>query len=66
MKNAYKIFIGKSERKRPIGRPRHKWQDNIKMDHKEIRHEGVDWFPLAQDGVQHLAAVNMVMNLQVP
>jgi hypothetical protein len=54
------ILVGKSE-----GRPRHKWEDNIKMDLKEVGYEGVDWIQLAQDRYQWWAFVNMVMNLRV-
>jgi len=43
MRNVYKILVGKSEGKRPLGRPRHRWEDNIRMDLREIRWEGVDW-----------------------
>jgi hypothetical protein len=47
------------------GRPRHKWEDNIKMDPKEIEHEDVDWFHLTQERVQWQALVITVMNFQV-
>jgi len=49
MRNAYKILVGKSEGKRPLGRPRRRWKDNIRMDIKEIGWEGVDWIHLAKD-----------------
>jgi hypothetical protein len=52
--------------KRPLGRPRHSWEDNIKLDLREIGIDGVNWIQLAQDRVQWQAFVNMVMNLQVP
>jgi hypothetical protein len=52
MRNAYTIFVGKSEGKRSLGRPRYWWGDNIGMDLKEIGREGVDWIHLAQDRVQ--------------
>jgi hypothetical protein len=48
MRNAYKIFVGKSEGKRPLGRPRRRWEYNIKMHLREIGLEGVDWIYLAQ------------------
>jgi transcription termination factor 2 len=48
-RNAYRILVGKSEGKRPLGRPRRKWVDNIKMDLGEIGWDGVDWIELAQD-----------------
>jgi hypothetical protein len=49
VRNAYKILIGKPKGKRPFGRPRHRWEDNIKMDLREIRLEGVDWIDLVQE-----------------
>jgi hypothetical protein len=58
--------MGKLEGKRPLGRPWHKWEDNIKVDLKEICWEGVDWIHLAEDRDQLCAFVNTVMNLQVP
>jgi hypothetical protein len=65
-KNAYRILVGKPEGKRPLGRSRHRWVDNIKMDLREIGWDGMDWFDLAQDRNQFRALVNMVMNLCVP
>jgi hypothetical protein len=47
--NSYKVLVGKSEGKRSLGRPGRKWEDNIKMDHKEIVRGGMDWIHLAQD-----------------
>jgi hypothetical protein len=58
--------VGKPEGKRPLGRPRHRWVDNINMDLREIEWDGVDWIYLAQDRDQWRAVVNMVMNLRVP
>jgi hypothetical protein len=52
--------------KRPLGRHRHRWEDNIKLDLREIGINGANWIQLAQDRVQWWAFVNMVMNLQVP
>jgi hypothetical protein len=49
MRNVYKILVEMSEGKRPLGTPRHRWNDNIKMDFGEMRLEGVDWIHLAQD-----------------
>jgi hypothetical protein len=66
MRNAYKIFFGKTEGKRPFGRSRRRCEDNIRMDLKEMGWEGVDWIHLAQDRDQWLALVNTVMNLRVP
>jgi hypothetical protein len=65
-RNAYRILVGKPEGKRPLRRPRSRWMDNIKMDHREIGWDGMDWVDLAQDRDQWRALVNMVMNLQVP
>jgi hypothetical protein len=64
--NAYRIFVGKPEGKRPLGRPRRRWVDNIKMDLREIGWDGVDWIDLAQDRDQWRALVNTVMNLRAP
>jgi hypothetical protein len=66
MRNAYGIMVGKSEGKRPLGRPRRKWEDNIKMDLREVASEGMDWMHLAQDRDQWRSVVNTVMNLRVP
>jgi hypothetical protein len=65
-KNAYRILVGKPEGKRPLGRPRRRLVDNIKVDLREIELDGVDWIDLAQDRDQWRALVNTVMNLQVP
>jgi hypothetical protein len=64
--NAYMILVGKPEGKRPLGRPRRRWVDNIKMDLTEIGWDGMDWIDLAQDRDQWRALVNTVMNLLVP
>jgi hypothetical protein len=66
MRNALKILVRKPEEKRPHGRPRHRWEVNIRMDVREIRWKDVDWIYLAQDRDQQQAAVNTVMNFQVP
>jgi hypothetical protein len=58
--------VGKPEGKRPLGRPRRRWVDNIKMDLGEIGWDGVDWSELAQDRSQWSVLVNTVMNLRVP
>jgi hypothetical protein len=59
--------VGKPEGKRPLGRPRRRWEDNIKMDLREIVGlGGLDWIDLAQDRDQWRDFVNMVMNLRVP
>jgi hypothetical protein len=64
-RNAYRILVGKPEGKRPLGRPRHRWVDNIKMVLRGIGWDGMDWIKLAQDRDQCRALVNMVMNLRV-
>jgi hypothetical protein len=65
-KNAYRILVGKPEGKRPLGRIRHRWVNNIKMDLREIGWDGTDWIDLAQDVDQWRTLVNTVMNLRVP
>jgi hypothetical protein len=60
------INVGKPKEKRPLGRPRRRWVDNIKMDLGETGWEGGDWIELAQDRDQWRALVNTVMNLRVP
>jgi hypothetical protein len=57
--------VGKPERKRPLGRPRRRWVDNIKMDLRETGWDGMDWIDLAQNRDQWRALVNAVMNLRV-
>jgi hypothetical protein len=64
--NAYRILVGKPEGKRPLGRGRHRWNDNIKMDLGDIGWGGMDWIDMAQDRDQWRALVNTVMNLRVP
>jgi hypothetical protein len=58
--------VGKPEGKRPLGRPRRRWVDNIKIYHREIGWDGMDWIDLAQDRDQWRALVNTLMNLRVP
>ena len=58
--------MGKPEGKRPLGRPRHRWEDNIKMDLQEVGCEGMDWIKLAEDRDRWQAVLNAVMNLRVP
>jgi hypothetical protein len=58
--------VGKPEGKRPLGRPRRRWVDNIKMVLREIRWDGMDWIELAQDRDQWRGLVNTTMNLRVP
>jgi hypothetical protein len=64
-RNAYSILVGKPEGRRPLGRPRCRWVDNIKMDLREIGWDGVHWVDLAQDRDHLRALVNTVMNLRV-
>jgi hypothetical protein len=65
-RNAYRILVGKPEGKRPLGRPRFRWADNIKMDLREVGCDGRDWIDLAQDRDRWRAYVNAVVNLQFP
>jgi hypothetical protein len=65
-RNVYRLVVGKPEGKRPLGRPRHRWNDNIKMGLLEIGLSFVDWIGLAQDRYRGRALVNSVMNLRVP
>jgi len=65
-RSVYRVLVGKPEGKRPLGRPRHRWGDNIKMDLQEMGCEGMDWIDVAQDRDKWQALVNAVINLQVP
>jgi hypothetical protein len=65
-RGVYRVLVGKPEGKRPLGRPRHRGEDNIKLDLREMGINGVNWIQLAQDRVQWWAFVNMVTNLWVP
>jgi len=65
-KGVYRVLVGKPEGKRPLGRPRRRWENNIKMDIQEVGCEGMDWIELAQDRNSWQALVNAVMNLRVP
>jgi hypothetical protein len=65
-RDVYRILVGRPVGKRPLGRPRRRWEDNIKLDLKETGIDGVNWIQLAQDRVQWQAFVNTVMNLWVP
>jgi hypothetical protein len=63
---AYRVLVGGPEGKRPLGRPRRRWEYNIKLDLREIGINGANWIQLAQDRVQWRAFVNTAMNLRVP
>jgi hypothetical protein len=65
-RGAYRVLFGRPEVTRPLGRPRHMWEDNIKMDLGEIGIDGANWIRLAQDRVRWWVFVNTVMNLRVP
>jgi hypothetical protein len=65
-RNACRILVVKPEGKRPLGRPRRRWVDNIKMNLREIGWDGRDWIELAQDRDHWRGLVNTVMNLRVP
>jgi hypothetical protein len=65
-RNACRILVVKPEGKRPLGRPRRRWEDNIRMDLREIGWGGMDWINVARDRDQWRALVNTVMNLPVP
>jgi hypothetical protein len=65
-RKAYRLLVGKSELKRPLERPRHRWVDNIRMDLGEVGWGDVDWIGLAQDRNKWRALVNSVLNLRVP
>jgi hypothetical protein len=65
-RGVYRVLVGKPEGKKPMGRPRRRWKDNIKMDLQEVGCEGRDWIELAQDRDRWRALVNAVMSLRVP
>jgi len=65
-RGVYRFFVGNPEGKRPLGRPRHRWEDNIKMDLQEVGCGGMDWIDLVQNRNRWRALVNAVMNVQVP
>ena len=62
----YRVLVGKPGGKRPLGRPRHRWEDNIKMDLQEVGCGVMDWIELTQDRYRWRAFVNTVMNIRVP
>ena len=65
-RGVYRVLVGKPEGKRPLGTPRRRWEDNIKMDLYEVGCGSVDWIELAQDRDRWRALVTAVMNLLVP
>jgi hypothetical protein len=65
-RNAYKVLVGKPEGKRPLGNPRRRWVDSIKIDLRETGWDGMDWIDLAQDRDQWRTLVNTIMNLRIP
>ena len=62
----HRVLVGKPEGKRPLGRPRRRWEDNIKMDLQEVGGDGGDWMELAQVRDRWRALVSTVMNLRIP
>jgi len=65
-RGVFRVLVGKPEGNRPLGRPRRRWDDNIKMDLQEVGWWGMDWIELAQDRDRWRELVNAVMNLRVP
>ncbi|KAJ4442236.1 hypothetical protein ANN_12102 [Periplaneta americana] len=65
-RNAYRVLVGRPEGKRPLGRPRRRWEDNIRMDLREVGYDDRDWINLAQDRDQWRAYVRAAMNLRIP
>jgi hypothetical protein len=65
-RNAYRILVGEPEGERPLGRPRRRWVDTIKIDLREIGWDGMYWIDLVQDRDQWMALVNTVTKLRVP
>jgi hypothetical protein len=63
---AFRVFVRRPEGKRPLGRPRHKWEDNIRLDLLEVGWGGMDWIDLDQDRDKWWVLVNAVKNLRVP
>jgi len=65
-RGVYRVLVGKPEGKRPLGRPRRRWEDNIKMNLQEVGCGVMDWIDLVQDRDRWRALVNAVMNLRAP
>ena len=66
VRGVYRVLVGKTEGKRPLGRPRRRWEDNIKMDLQAVGCGCMDWIELAQDRDRLQALVNAVVNIRVP
>ena len=65
-RGVHRALVGKPEERRPLGRPRRRWENNIKMDLREVGWGSIDWITLAQDRDRWRALLNTVMNLRVP
>ena len=65
-RGVHRVLVGKPEEKRQLGRPRRRWEDNIKMDRQEVGGGGGDWMELAEDRDRWRALMNTVMNFRVP
>jgi hypothetical protein len=65
-RGVYRVLVGRPGGKRPLGRPRHRWEDNIKLKLRETGIDEANWIQLAQDRIQWRAFVNTVMKLRVP
>ena len=65
-RNAYRVLVGKPESKRPLGRPRRRWEDNIKLNLREVGCDPGEWMDIAEDRDRWIAYVMAVMNLRVP
>jgi hypothetical protein len=65
-RGVYRVLVGRTEGKRPLGRPSRRWEDNIKIDLREIGIDGTNWIRLAQDRVEWGTFVSTAMNLRVP
>jgi hypothetical protein len=65
-RGVYRVLVGRAEGKRPLGRPRHRWEDNIKMDLRETGIDGTNWIRLTQDRVQWRTFLSAIMNLRFP